>query len=195
MDPITVNAALTNSMVLFDADRKFQQFDLLQLFGFHGQIIFKLTAATGTRAYTNTVVDSWRILRAFRLFSEREPAMLRGSDSPKRQQWTERLERFARSGKTVAEFCRTEGVSVPSFYHWKGKLAGVDRNNGKPAGDGRRRASAFKRLHVSPSDVSSGVSIRLPDGIVMDLGSDLVTIQKIVAQVLDHQASLGTGSC
>ena len=121
--------------------------------------------------------------------------MSRGSDSLKGQQWAERLERFAKSDKSVAEFCRTEGVSAPSFYQWKRKLAGVDRSNGNPADDGRRPALAFQRLHVSPSDVSPGVTICLPDGIVMDLGSDLVTIQKIVAQVLDHQTPIGTGSC
>ncbi len=120
--------------------------------------------------------------------------MLRGSDPVKCQQWTERLERFAKSGQTVAEFCRTEGISAASFYQWKQKLASVDRNNKTLGKHGRRRKpSAFKRLRVSPPNVSSGVSIRLPDGIVMDLGSDLLTIEKIVAQVLDHPASTGTG--
>lgn len=123
--------------------------------------------------------------------------MLRVSDSSKRQQWAERLERFAKSGKTAAEFCRTEGVSTPSFYRWKQKLTAVDRND-KMRGKDRRRPKrlAFRQLHVSPSDVSSGVSIRLPDGIVIDLGSDVPIIQKIVAQVLeDQRASMGTGSC
>ena len=120
--------------------------------------------------------------------------MLRGSGAPKRQQWAERLERFAKSGKTVADFCRTEGVSAPSFYYWKRKLIANGQSRKMRTDDGRRpKPLAFRQLHVSPSDVSSGVSIRLPDGIVMDLGSDLVTIQKIVAQVLDHQASIGAG--
>lgn len=120
--------------------------------------------------------------------------MLRGSDPVKCQQWTERLERFAKSGRTVSEFCRTEGMSAASFYQWKRKLGSVDRNNKKLGKHGRRRKpSTFKRLHVSPPNVSSGVSIRLPDGIVMDLGSDLLTIEKIIGQVLDHQASMGTG--
>ena len=122
--------------------------------------------------------------------------MLRGSNRVKCQQWTERLERFAKSGQTVSEFCRAEGVSAPSFYQWKRKLGSVNRNSKKQAKRSRRRkSSAFKRLHVSPPDVSSGVSMRLPDGIVVDLGRDLLTIEKIVAQVLDHQASMGMGSC
>ena len=36
--------------------------------------------------------------------------------------WQERFTRFASTGLTVAEFCRSEGVSTPSFYRWK-KLA------------------------------------------------------------------------
>jgi hypothetical protein len=122
--------------------------------------------------------------------------MLRGSNAVKCEQWSERLERFAKSGQTVSGFCRAEGVSAPSFYQWKRKLGRVKTNN-KLGKRGRRRdkSSAFKPLHVSPPDVSCGVSIRLPDGIVLDLGTDLLTIEKIVAQVLNHQASMGTGSC
>jgi hypothetical protein len=122
--------------------------------------------------------------------------MLRGPDSSKRQQWAERLKRFAKSGKTVGDFCRTEGVSAPSFYYWKRTLTAHGRSRKVRANDRRRpKPLAFRQLHVSPSVVSSGVSIRLPDGIVMDLGRDLRTIQQIVAQVLDHQASIGAGSC
>jgi hypothetical protein len=37
--------------------------------------------------------------------------------------WGERLRRYERAGQTVAEFCRHEGVSVPSFYQWRKQLA------------------------------------------------------------------------
>ena len=40
----------------------------------------------------------------------------RVSDPVKIQQWSERLSRFGDSGQTVAEFCRAECVSQPSFY-------------------------------------------------------------------------------
>ena len=120
--------------------------------------------------------------------------MLRGSDPVKCQQWAERLVRFAKSGQTVSAFCRDEGVSAPSFYQWKRKLGRVNRKHSRLAKRRQRRKStAFKQLHVSPQDASSSVSMRLPDGIVIDLGRDLSTIEKIVAQVLDHQASKGTG--
>lgn len=119
--------------------------------------------------------------------------MLRGSNPVKWRQWTERLERFAKSGQTVSEFCRAEGISTPSFYKWRQRLASVRRKQ-KKRQNRRGKSSAFKRLHVSPADVSSGVSVRLPDGIVVDLGSDLQTIERIVAQVLNHRAT-GGGSC
>jgi len=64
--------------------------------------------------------------------------MLRGSDSRKVDEWTERLVRFQNSDTTVVQFCQDEGVSQPSFYQWKRKLGkqptttdGLDHNSGK----------------------------------------------------------------
>lgn len=39
-----------------------------------------------------------------------------------RQVWSERIERFNKSGETVAQFCAAEGVSPASFYQWRRKL-------------------------------------------------------------------------
>ena len=36
--------------------------------------------------------------------------------------WRRRLARWQRSGKTVTEFCRREGVSKPTFYAWRKRL-------------------------------------------------------------------------
>jgi transposase len=43
--------------------------------------------------------------------------------SDARQRWTERFARYSQARQTVAAFCAQEGVSVPSFYNWKRKLA------------------------------------------------------------------------
>lgn len=40
-----------------------------------------------------------------------------------RQAWVQRLQRFATSGLGPAQFCAQEGVSLPSFYSWKRRLA------------------------------------------------------------------------
>src|SRR5947209_4942385 len=37
--------------------------------------------------------------------------------------WTERLARFPASGLTPAQFCAQQGVSLPSFYAWRRRLA------------------------------------------------------------------------
>ena len=50
--------------------------------------------------------------------------------------WQDRLARQRQSGLSVAEFCRRVGVSQPSFYQWKARLA---KDSSKPA---RARQSA-----------------------------------------------------
>jgi transposase len=49
-----------------------------------------------------------------------------GSRLATRQLWVERLTRFAASGLRPAAFCAQEGVSLPSFYAWKRRLAVPD---------------------------------------------------------------------
>ena len=48
--------------------------------------------------------------------------MATGSRAEKVVEWQERLARFDRSGTSIAQFCRDEGVSPPSFYIWRRKL-------------------------------------------------------------------------
>jgi transposase-like protein len=48
-------------------------------------------------------------------------------DSRREAVWGQRLRRFEKSRLTVAAFCRAEGVSAPSFYHWRKRLAERDR--------------------------------------------------------------------
>jgi transposase len=86
-----------------------------------------------------------------------------------RRQWAERLERFRRSGQTVAQFCDAEGVSAPSFYVWKRTLAA------KTAAP----SPVPVPIHVTPSPspptaaielaLPSGAVVRFPTGIPADL--------------------------
>ena len=113
---------------------------------------------------------------------------MRGSDLVKRQQWMMRLERFNNSEQTVAEFCRREGVSVPSFYQWRRKLAAAEQNSNSTR-VGTHKSSPFKQLHLTTANASPAASIRLPDGIVIELASDWAAIEKVVEILLDRQAS------
>ena len=107
--------------------------------------------------------------------------MPRGSSPIKVQQWTERLERFAQSGQTVVQFCQDERVSQPSFYQWKKKLtqqarpASSDANSARPS---------FQAVEItSPSH--SATTVRLANGIEIELGDDLRIVQAVVQQLLE----------
>ena len=49
--------------------------------------------------------------------------MSRPKDLGREHTWRLRLSRQAHSGLSIAAFCRREGVSTPSFYAWKRRLA------------------------------------------------------------------------
>lgn len=40
------------------------------------------------------------------------------------QQWEEMMERYERSGMSVAEFCAKEGVVLSTFHRWRAQLRG-----------------------------------------------------------------------
>jgi transposase len=83
-----------------------------------------------------------------------------------REAWAERLQRFAASGLSPAQFCAQEGVSLPSFYSWKRRLA-ADAQATNPAVP---PAPDWLPVRLpSPSPVleltlPSGVSLRIPPG-------------------------------
>ena len=121
--------------------------------------------------------------------------MPRPSNSIKVQQWTERLLRFAQSGQTVVQFCRSEGVSQPSFYQWKKKLSAEKLSAEKlsaaiPTG-------LFQPVQVTSSMLQpSPTTVRLPGGIAIELGGDTRIVEAVIAQLLDISLqSAGGSSC
>ena len=107
--------------------------------------------------------------------------MPRGSNPIKVQLWTERLERFAQSGQTVVQFCQVERVSQPSFYQWKKKLAD---HAGPSSSDSKASRSAFRAVEVT-SPCQAATTIRLGNGIEIELGDDLRVVQAVVKQLLE----------
>jgi hypothetical protein len=108
--------------------------------------------------------------------------MSRGSNPIKVQEWAERLERFSQSGQTVVQFCQAERVSQPSFYQWKKRLA----DQASPTNSKSSR-SAFRAVEWIPPS-HSATTIRLANGIEIDLGGDLRVVQAVVKQVLELPA-------
>jgi hypothetical protein len=86
--------------------------------------------------------------------------------------WRRRLARFGRSNWTIAEFCRREGVSIATFYHWRkrlgfaaGKLPARDVRG--PQAQARRDTSPFVAVSVATPVIAeiefpNGVRIRVP---------------------------------
>jgi hypothetical protein len=87
-----------------------------------------------------------------------------------RHAWVERLARFASSGLRPAAFCAREGVSLPSFYQWKRRLAAetaADTTESPGSPDPTPRLLPV-RLPVPGGAVElvlpGGVTLRIPPG-------------------------------
>jgi transposase len=96
-----------------------------------------------------------------------------------RQTWVERLARFSASGLSPAQFCAQEGVSLPSFYAWKRRLAteALDPAAAPPAGDAGPRL-----LPVRLPSPAALPELVLPGGAVLRIppGADLAWVQSLV---------------
>ncbi len=73
--------------------------------------------------------------------------------------WQERFLRSASTNLTVAEFCRSEGVSTPSFYRWR-KLASST-------------SSPSPRFVPLTLDIVQVATLTLPGGASIDLRGNL----------------------
>ena len=86
--------------------------------------------------------------------------MSRGLDAAKREVWQRRLERFDPQAGTVAEFCQREGVSIPSFYQWRRKLASTRAKQVTPSGSPIGRG--FLPIEITGQ---ASIEVLLPGGV------------------------------
>lgn len=127
--------------------------------------------------------------------------MARKSDPAKLREWNDRFRRFGKSRQTVADFCRAEGVPQPSFYYWKRRLAGGSRRHQstqRPRQQSIPTANAridFRSVVVTPPTDAASVKVRLPGGAVIEMRDNLVVIEQVVKQLLDHQTGTGGKGC
>ena len=139
--------------------------------------------------------------------------MSRGSNRAKAQRWSDRFERFEHSGQTIAQFCAVEGVSQSSFYKWKKNLTIGNRLRGgrsKRSGKSNRSEKldresqnkpAFKPVQLTPTPGHlQSTTIRLADGVEIELGDNLQVVDIVVRSVVHHvlsgeAARIGGASC
>ena len=106
------------------------------------------------------------------------------------QQWRQRLDRFAESDLTIAEYCQAEGYSTASFYQWRRKLADNDRP----------RTPRFVPVKVEASDLPEqypgSIEVDLPGGarITIPAGSALPDCRNLIQAVVDATAGLSNTS-
>lgn len=115
-------------------------------------------------------------------------------DAGKEAFWREVLARHGASGLSVAEFCRCEKLSQPSFYAWRRTIAERDRQPEKPTTP-RRPVREFLPLRVIDPpggamsitiELAGGRRLRLPESILPARLAELV--QALEAQAVQAQA-------
>lgn len=89
--------------------------------------------------------------------------------------WRERLRRFRASGMTVARFCEVEGVSQPSFYQWRKRLADDSGRTARPV---------FQQVVVTPTVGSPALRVRLASGTEIEVDAEhLEVIRAVVGEL------------
>ena len=107
-------------------------------------------------------------------------------DSHKVREWQRRMARFEETQQSVAEFCRKDGVSAPSFYQWRKRLAQ------RPARG--EEAAGFRHVRLVGS---AGVAVQLPGGTQLQVPTSDRRALRLVIDTLarvDAQRA-GGGGC
>lgn len=100
--------------------------------------------------------------------------MARSASGRKAQEWRRRFRRFEKSRQSVSAFCQQEGVSAPSFYSWRKRLA-QSAGSAEPA---PAATGGFRPVRLLPA---ADVTVQLPGGtqLVVPL-SDSESLRSVI---------------
>lgn len=103
-------------------------------------------------------------------------------DPEKEKFWREQVAAQAASGKNVREYCREQGLKENMFFGWRRELKFRDGEEGRKPG--------FVELIERGCARNSGVSIRLKDGVCIDVvpGFDEETLKTVLSAVGQAEA-------
>ena len=123
--------------------------------------------------------------------------MAKRKNEEKERYWRAVLQRQARSGVSIAKFCRSEGVSEPSFYSWKRALGG-SKAKGKTREPSRAGRVAARTSEASPSFVPvqiteercpATIQVMWPSGLSVQVPTECDPAEvQAVLQVVDALA-------
>lgn len=110
--------------------------------------------------------------------------------------WRERLARFDRGDLTVAEFCRREGVSNPSFYQWRKRIGQCHRQARRVQPADRGASAAEVSGCFLPVNVAglSTAEIELPNGLKIRVPATNAGVLR-TAILTSHEACQGVAPC
>lgn len=104
--------------------------------------------------------------------------MARSLSATKAGEWQRRLQRFQKSRQTIAVFCRQEGVSAPSFYLWRKRLAPPPP---PPKQECSEAPAGFRPVRLLPS---ASVGVQLPGGTQLVVPTTDAESLRLVIEVL-----------
>lgn len=82
-----------------------------------------------------------------------------------------------KSGLTVVSYCDKHGIKTAQFYYWKKQLRSTNREMSK---------NVFQKVSIPSSETTfheSGVSILLPNGIILKHHNTVLTLSELSALV------------
>ena len=127
--------------------------------------------------------------------------MALGTRVRKEREWRERLARFRRADLSIVQFCLDEGVSAPTFYAWRKRLAGnagvASAGEEGPEG-GHQRHGPFVPLRVTGSPPAGDqVRVALPGGTRLEIPlADPNAARLVLEAILQADAAqVGGQSC
>ena len=108
-----------------------------------------------------------------------EPARPARSRAATHQLWVERLDRFARSGLSPAQFCAAEGLALPSFYAWKRRLAATHGDGPMAPASDKQPGPRLLPVCLQPA---AALELVLPGGAVLRIGPgcDLALVRSLL---------------
>jgi hypothetical protein len=113
--------------------------------------------------------------------------------------WKERLAAQQQSGLSIAEYCRREEISPPSFYVWRKRLR---RQKASRRNQTARSIRTNSRLFVpvrlaSGAEPVGGLRIELPGGTVVTLPAEASTelVTTALRAVLGTRPDAESSSC
>ena len=106
------------------------------------------------------------------------------SKSDQRQFWQMAIETWQSSGLSIRQFCKQEGLSEPSFYAWRKRLAQVD----EPEANKEAVCQPEPFIQVSlPIEQRGGLELVLSSGHTLRISSpaDIQTLTTVLSALCE----------